>query len=188
MGERGESVRIAVSGTHRVGKTTLARAIADVLPGHDLVDEPYHDLVAEGHVFSHPPGVEDFEEQLEHSLTALSDDVQHVVFDRCPVDLLAYLVVASRDGDDVVEHWRGRVRRAMQSLDAVILVPVESPDRIEVTEDEDPAATRQDVDETLRDLLLSDRLDLDVRVVEVHGSLWDRATTAVALLAEASGD
>lgn len=91
-------MRVAVSGTHRVGKTTLARAISDALPGHDFADEPYHDLVAEGHVFSHPPGVEDFEEHLEHSLTKLGNGAQHVVFDRCPVDLLAYLMVASRRG------------------------------------------------------------------------------------------
>lgn len=178
-------MRVAVSGTHRVGKTTLARAISDALPGHDFADEPYHDLVAEGHVFSHPPGVEDFEEHLEYSLTKLGNGAQHVVFDRCPVDLLAYLMVASRDGEEAAEFWRGRVERAMQSLDAVILVPIESPDRVEVTDEEDPAVTREIVDETLRELLLGDGLDLDVEVVEVRGSPQHRTATAIRWLAEA---
>ena len=172
-------MRIAVSGSHRVGKTSLAEGIAEALTGHDLVGEPYHDMVAEGHVFSHPPGVGDFEDQLEYALGAIAEDVREVVFDRSPVDLLVYLMVAAGDSEGVIERWRGRVRRAMRTLDAVVLVPIESPDRIEVTEEEDPESTRHVVDEMLRELLLSDGLDLGIEVIEVRGSLKERVSAVL---------
>ena len=179
-------MRIAISGTHRVGKTTLAQAIADTLPGCDFVDEPYHGLVAEGYVFSHPPSVEDFEAQLEYSLAVLSDGGRHVVFDRCPVDLLAYLAVASHDEGEVMARWWEPVRRAIRLLDAVILVPIESPDRIELDEDDDPTGHREMVDVMLREWLLDDRLELGVDVFTVRGSLRRRAASTLEWLARNS--
>jgi hypothetical protein len=171
-------MRVAVSGSHRVGKTTLAQTLAEALADHHFADEPYHELVAGGYVFADPPSSEDFEAQLEYSLDALSEDLPNVVFDRCPVDLLAYLVVESRNDTEVLARWRDPVRRAMQSLDAVVLVRVETPDVINVDEDEDPTGSRDAVDETLHELFRSHQLDLDAQIFEVGGPL-DRRTTAV---------
>lgn len=172
-------MRVAVSGSHRVGKTTLAQALADALVDHDFADEPYHELVAEGYVFSDPPDAEDFEAQLEYSLEVLNDDAPNMVFDRCPVDLLAYLVVASQDDEGVIARWIDPVRRAMRSLDAVILVRVENPDVIDFGEDEDPTASRDAVDETLRRLLRSHELELEVQVFEIGGPLDGRITAVL---------
>lgn len=177
-------MRIAVTGSHRVGKTTLARALADSLVDHEFVDEPYHELVAEGHIFSHPPDPADFEAQLGYALDALSDEALDVVFDRCPVDLLAYLVVVCPGDERVIAHWREPVRRAMRSLDAVILVPIEVPDVIDLGQDEDPAGSRDVVDETLRDLLFGTRLDLEVEILEVKGPPDRRTTVALTWLAD----
>lgn len=57
-------MRIAFSGAHRVGKSTLIEALAARLPGYRTYDEPYHLLEEEGHDFSDPPTPEDFERQL----------------------------------------------------------------------------------------------------------------------------
>ena len=57
-------MRIAISGSHRVGKTTLAEALAAELPGYELVPEPYYLLEEDGHVFAAMPSIEDFELQL----------------------------------------------------------------------------------------------------------------------------
>ncbi len=179
-------MRIAVTGSHRVGKTTLAQAIADSLANHDFADEPYHELVADGYVFSHPPDSEDFEAQLEYSLEALSDEAPNVVFDRSPVDLLAYLVVTCQNDERVIAPWREPVRRAMRSLDAVILVPIEAPDVIDFGQDEDPTGSRAAVDETLREWLLSDRLELDVEIFEARGPLDQRTTAVLNWLAQVS--
>ena len=47
-------MRIAVSGTHRAGKSTLVRDLADQLRGYRVVDERYRLLEEEGFEFSDP--------------------------------------------------------------------------------------------------------------------------------------
>ena len=177
-------MRVAVVGSHRVGKTTLAHAIAEALADHDFADEPYHELVADGYLFSHPPDAEDFEAQLEYALDALSDGAPNVVFDRCPADLLAYLLVTCQNDERVIAHWREPVRRAMRSLDAVIFVPIEVPDVIDFGQDEDPTGSRDMVDETLRELLLGNRLELEVEIFEVRGTPDGRTTASLEWLAQ----
>lgn len=172
-------MRIAVTGTHQVGKTTLAEAIADALSGHDLVEEPYHDMAADGHVFLHPPTVEDFEDQLEHALLAMTEDRADVVFDRCALDLMAYLLVAAPDHQGVFAEWGERVRRAMRSLELVVFVPIKDPDRVGVAGGE-LADYRPAVNEHLRDFLFGDRLSLPLEVLEVHGSPRQRVGMVLA--------
>lgn len=176
-------MRLGVSGTHGVGKTTLAGVVAESLPGHEVVDEPYHDMVAQGHVFSHPPTAEDFEDQLEHALRVLSEDDVDVVFDRCPIDLLAYLLVVGKHADPVAAPWIDRIRTAMRSLDLVVFVPIESPDRIGVGEDDDGAPSRRAVDRELRRLLLHDAQDMELEVLQVRGSVEERASQVLRRLA-----
>lgn len=66
-------MRIAVSGSHRVGKTTLIQHVAERLPGYATVDEPYYLLEDEGYELAEQPSLEDFEAQLVRSLAALDD-------------------------------------------------------------------------------------------------------------------
>lgn len=168
-------MRLAVSGTHRVGKTTLGQRLVELLPAHEFLDEPYHELVGEGHAFSHPPGAEDFEDQLRYSVCSLEQTEENLIFDRCPVDFMAYLIALQDDAGEVLQRWGEPVRSAMSSLDGVILVPVEEPDRVGIEPDRDMAVDRGAVDEIVRDLLVNDHLDLDLPVVEVRGSLRGRA-------------
>jgi adenylate kinase family enzyme len=41
-------MRIAITGAHGVGKTTLAEALLEHLPGYTLETEPYYQLEAAG--------------------------------------------------------------------------------------------------------------------------------------------
>lgn len=52
------------------------------------------------------PSVEDFEAQLDGSVVAIERAGEHVLFDRCPADLLAYLLVHGRDIGAAVERSR----------------------------------------------------------------------------------
>jgi hypothetical protein len=105
-------VRIAVSGTHRAGKSTLVGDLAEQLRGHRVVDEPYHLLEEEGFEFSDPPVLEDWVEQLRRSLEELEGDGSpDLLSDRCPLDLLAYAQV-HEDGDGLdLEEWMPRSAR-----------------------------------------------------------------------------
>jgi thymidylate kinase len=160
-------MRIAISGTHRVGKTTLAEALAEALPEHELVPEPYYLLEEEGHEFEEMPSLEDFERQLERAIQATNESGSNVVFDRCPLDILGYLLT-HRDADAFeLDDWLLRVRNAVMKLDLIVFVPIEDPDRVAVLRTE--ARLRADVDEALREIVEDDAFDFEFEVLTVEG-------------------
>ena len=170
-------MRIAVSGSHRVGKTTLVEALADALPGHESVPEPYHLLEEEGHAFPETPSIDDFEMQLERSLEAVRESGPDVVFDRCPLDFLGYLATHRDAGAFRPEDWLGRIEESVAALDAVVFVPIEEPDRIAVSPSEAPL--RAEVDEALRHTVVDDAYGLGAPVVVVSGPLEERVRQAL---------
>jgi predicted ATPase len=170
-------MRIAFSGAHRTGKSTLLEAVAERLPGHRTVDEPYWLLEEEGYEAADPPSVEDFVEQLRRSIAILAEAGRDVLFDRCPADFLAYL--RATDGEDQADEWIDAAREALASLDLVVLVPIEAPDRIAVGGSED-RQLRRDVDEILQALLLDGGLGAAVPVVDVRGDVDRRARQVLA--------
>jgi hypothetical protein len=175
-------VRIAVSGTHGTGKSTLVVALGDRLPHHTIVAEPYAVLAERGYAFAHPPSVEDFVVQLEQSLLSLRRRSPNRIFDRCPLDFVGY-IVASPDAERFdLEAWRGPIAHAMQSLDLVIAVradPVHDP-AIAVED----AEFRRAVDDALRDIVEGDSLDLcDGVDVQILDGPWEhRVETVLAQL------
>lgn len=168
-------MRIAFSGAHRVGKSTLIEAVADALGGYKTVDEPYYLLEEDGYEFADPPSREDFEAQLECSLSAIEEVERDVLFDRCPLDLLAYLLVDDDEFD--AEPWLPRIRAALRTLDMVVFVPIEARVAIPAHEDAD---YRSAVDDKLRELLVDDVLGLGVQVLTIGGDLRSRIAEVVA--------
>jgi predicted ATPase len=164
-------VRIAFSGTHRTGKTTLVAAIAELLPTYRVIDEPYRLLEESGHDFADPPSVEDFEQQLRTSIELLATAPADALLDRCPLDFIAYLQAIDDDVD--VDDWLDDIRDAMARVDLVILVPIETPERIAVPDHEDRRLRRR-VDERLQRLVLDDPFGFELATLEVSGSLAER--------------
>jgi predicted ATPase len=175
-------MRIAFSGTHRSGKSTLLEQVAQRLPGHVTVDEPYHLLEEEGYETAEDPSIEDFQAQLERSLASFEEGGADVLFDRCPADILAYLLAHEDSAAFDADEWTGRVREAMGTLDLVVLVPIESPDRIAVPAHED-RRYRRAVHEQLEELLLEDRLGEEVEVLRVEGDVASRVRQVMAQVA-----
>jgi predicted ATPase len=175
-------VRIAFSGTHRAGKSTLLAAIAERLPGYVTVDEPYHLLEEEGYELGDPPSIEDFEAQLERSIAALRDGQRDVLFDRCPADIVAYLTTHEDGAAFERDAWIDRVQRAMETLDLIVFVPIEARDRIALPAHED-RGWRAAVDEALEELLVDNGLELDVEVLRVEGGVAARVALVMARIA-----
>jgi thymidylate kinase len=165
-------MRIAFSGTHRVGKTTLLERVAELLPSHATIDEPYYLLEEEGYQVAHEPSLDDFSAQLERSLASLADDAEHVLYDRCPADVLAYLLTHADADEFEPEEWLDRVRDAMATLDLVVFVPLEEPDRVAVRAGE--RRWRTAVHEQLEAMLVDDTYDFGVDVVRVEGDVRSR--------------
>lgn len=84
-------MKIAVSGSHAVGKSTLIEEVAATLPGFVVLEEPYIGLLESGYIFEDPLAAGDFEVQLERSLASVAGGGENLMFDRAPADFLAYV-------------------------------------------------------------------------------------------------
>ncbi|MFL5247170.1 MAG: AAA family ATPase [Myxococcales bacterium] len=166
-------MRIAVSGTHRTGKSTLVEDIAAVLPGHATVAEPYHLLEDEGYEFPETPSLEDYQRQLERSLESMREVRRDAVFERCPADFLAYVMCLPDAEAFDPEDWVDPIREALETLDLVVFVPVEERDRIPLPAAED-GGYRFRVGEKLSDILTGGWFGFDVEVLEVSGNRRQR--------------
>jgi len=173
-------MRIAISGSHLVGKTTLAEALAEALPGYELVPEPYFMLEEDGYEFAEMPSIEDFEAQLERSLQSVEESETNVIFDRCALDILGYLTT-HQDADAFrLEEWMRRVRESVAKLDLIVFVPIEETDRLVVPRSQ--IRLRAEVDTVLRDIIVDDAHGLEIDVITATGTPAARLRQVVAHL------
>lgn len=165
-------MRIAVAGTHGVGKSTLAQALVDALPGYSFVPEPYETLTERGYEFAHPPAFEEYLLQLRQSLTTLRRAQPNRVFERCPLDLAAYILADPGADRFDLEAAREPIRRALLSLDLIITLHPDPAHDPGLPLDEQ--AHRLAVDDLLRDLVADDEFALEgqVDLLTLEGP-WD---------------
>jgi len=176
-------VRIAFSGSHQVGKSTLLQHVAVVFPRYTTVDEPYYLLEEDGYECADPPSIDDFQAQLERSLAELEDSQEQgqrdVLFDRSPVDILAYLLAHEDAAGFSPDDWLVRTRHAVRTLDLVVFVPIEESDRIRLPSSQD-AGYRLAVHERLHELLVDDAIGCESELLTVHGSVRERVDQVVS--------
>jgi molybdopterin-guanine dinucleotide biosynthesis protein len=177
-------MRIGVSGTHGTGKTTLVGELCARLAGHVAAEEPYVLLEEDGYEFSFPPSAEDYRAQLTRSVQLLRSSGPDIVFDRTPVDFLAYLAAQGAGIDaDTADEDRVVLSAAMGSLDLLIVTPVtaETEDVLPVAEQPE---LRRAANDALLDLVYADPLQAwpALAVLELDGPLDRRCATALAAL------
>jgi broad-specificity NMP kinase len=164
------TMRIAISGTHGVGKTTLIDAFLQAHPEFAHEAEPYVTMVEElGEEFSEEPIVEDFRRQLDFNIERLRQYASgvKVVFERCPVDFLAYIDALDRK---IAAALVDDVEHALNHLDLIVYLPLEAAP----LESEYPKLQRA-VDRRLQSILIDDDLGIiDTRVIEARGSTTQR--------------
>lgn len=160
-------MKIAIIGSHNVGKTSLAEELLEHLPDYSLEIEPYYQLEASGYDFSEIPSPEDFVEQFNFSSKLILQPADHVIFDRCVLDIMAYLYVLDPFCD--IQSYYKSTQTIMSEIDLLVFVPIEDPDRIEEHQITFPKLRGQ-VDEVLHNWVD----DFGTEVIEVHGSLSDR--------------
>lgn len=173
-------MRIAVTGTHGTGKTTLVEDFVSAHRIYEAVAEPYWQLAQRGVPLSDEPNIADLEEQLALSCNLILDEITaaNVVYDRCPLDFLAYLeVISDAEGYEWLPQGRllSRIGKALARLDLVVFVPLLHDD--EIAEPIDCPKLRRDVDRTLKKILRDDDLGLfqdGPPILEVSGSRTHR--------------
>lgn len=170
-------MRIAVSGTHSIGKSTLIdeflRAHADFT--HER--EPYMVMVEDfGEEFSAEPCVDDFYRQLEFNIERLRQHAreERVIYERCPIDFLAYIdALDSQAAEPVI----GPVSEAIRHLELIVYLPLDRNDSV----DSEFPKLRKAVDRRLAAIYREDQFGIlgssNVVVLEARGSTTQRLRT-----------
>ena len=177
-------MRVGISGTHGTGKTTLAGALCGHLLGHVTADEPYYLLEEEGYEFGFPPSPEDYRALLARSLRSLSSPLlPGVVFDRTPLDYLAYLAATGADPSD--EVGAAALRPAFASLDLLVITLI-TPETEQVLPAAEMPGLRSQMNDALLELVYDDPLNAweDVPVLELTGPLDGRLDAVLAALGQ----
>jgi len=180
-------MRVGISGTHGTGKTTLAEALCAHLPGHVAADEPYYLLEDEGYEFSFPPSLEDYRALLARSARILTSAPLQtaVIFDRTPLDYLAYMAATS--ADPAGEASTAALQPVFRTLDLLVITPI-TPETEQVLPAAEMPGLRAQMNDALLELVYGDPLNAwgDIPVLELSGPLDRRLDTVLAALDQAS--
>jgi hypothetical protein len=157
-------LRIAISGTHCCGKSTLIDEFLCAHPDFVHEPEPYEALQEEyGEMFADEPCAEDFYRQLEYNVGRLRQYASgdRVIYERSPADFVAYMLALielgrDRDASRVLQNSLRLARDAVSLLDAVVFLPTDDS-HSEAPESEDPEL-RGAVDTRLESILIDDDL------------------------------
>jgi hypothetical protein len=118
-------MRIAVSGTHGIGKSTLIDEFLRAHPEFVHEPEPYTVLVEDyGEEFSAEPCFEDFRRQLEFNIDRLRKHAsgEKVIYERCPIDFIAYMDVLDPN------NTAPPLEPLSKYLDLIVYLPIEADD------------------------------------------------------------
>jgi hypothetical protein len=172
-------MRLGVSGTHGVGKTTLVEDLGERLGDHLIVPEPLYALEEEGYHFNIPPAAADYRAQLRRSLLLLSQPDHNIIFDRTPLDFLAYLAVLGSELRHEIDA--ATLRSAFASLDLLVVLPLTAETERLLPGAELPRLRRK-VNAALLDLLDEDPWEAwrGVRVLELTVPVAQRTETVLA--------
>lgn len=160
-------MRIAITGAHKVGKTTLAEDLAEHLSGYTLNKEPYYELEESGYLFSEIPDVDDFIKQFEYSVQQIEEAGDNTIFDRCPIDILAYIHAIDQSRN--IESLFETAQTILSTIDLLVFVSIETPDLISNQQTDLPKLRYK-----VNDILDNWIWDLGIDVIEVNGTVSNR--------------
>jgi AAA domain len=178
-------MRVGISGTHGTGKTTLAEALCARLAGHVAADEPYYLLEEQGYEFGFPPSLEDYRALLACSVRSLTSPplLPGVVYDRTPLDYLAYMAATGADPSDQADT--AVLRPALATLDLLVITPI-TPETEQVLPAAEMPGLRAEMNDALLELAYDDPLNAwgDIPVLELSGPLDGRLDAVLAALGQ----
>lgn len=178
-------MRIAVSGTHFMGKSTLIEDFIKIHPEYKTEIEPYYKLQDEKTMeLSLEPGIDSLMEQLDYSIEQLNTHASepNIIFDRCPIDFISYaMCIAVNEDIDIndmeISERFPDVKAALNHLELIVFLPITKENLIEYTE-ENPVY-RKAADNNFKKIYRDDILDIFPRynhpkIIELSGERLER--------------
>ena len=155
-------MRIAISGSHGTGKSTLIAAFLERRPRYTHEPEAYETLADDVDLAGEGPTPEALEHLIRWTIAAVSEHgpAADVIHERSPADYLAYAAASRKswgpgEADDLVARFAPLVAASLAHLDLIAVVPVCAEIAARPGEDE---RFRRRVDRALRGILLDDDL------------------------------
>lgn len=192
-------MRVAVSGTHCCGKSTLIDHFLIAHPNFAHEPEPYTVLQEDyGELFAAEPSADDFYRQLEFNIDRLRRyrSNERVIYERCPIDFLAYLLALSdlrrdKGASLLVESTLDMVKEGLDLLDLIVFLPLD--DRYgNGRSDSEDQELRIAVDDRLVGVLRDDDFNLFTTcrpvIQEVRGSTAQRLLKIESVLESELGE
>ena len=192
-------MRIAVSGTHSVGKSTFVWDFIKTHPEYKREEEPYRAL-RDIYPIKFGKDATNFCNgiQLYYNLNRVKQyhsATDNVIFDRCPIDYIAYSMYASRyKKTDMTEKFITSliepIIESMSFLDAIIFISVNEKHPVLIEDDGirliDPSY-RSEVDHDLKEIYFNQLFDVmprknSPRLIELWGSREERVKKLNELL------
>ena len=183
-------MRLAISGTHSMGKTTLLGDCVRAFPDYTTESEAYRTLRASTRNLTIGLG----READKHAMWILQGELmgkllrhrkgEKVFFDRGPVDMLAYSLYAKEENQtDLDEGFLQSLREigciyCREFLDAILFVPIRDDYSIQFENDgvrPTDGGYRERVDAHFKNLYKT--LDLGIPIVEIQGPRSARILT-----------
>ena len=169
-------MRIVVSGTHAIGKSTLIGDFAASHPEYEVLPDPFElvDTAAD------EPDASTYLAQLRLSADRLVElsPADRVIAERGPLDFLAYLAAMDhlrriRLQEEVRIRAAALIAQAMCAVDLLVVLPATGYDDFRAPEDEDPEL-RQAMNDALLDLVDDSDLLAGTTLVEIAGPTSSR--------------
>jgi len=127
-------VKIAIIGAQNVGKTTLVEEFLKQWPMYKRPEKTYRDFIKEQNIQLNKEGTKESQKAI---LNALVDEVQqasasedkHIIFDRCPVDNIAYTLwhyakdTTGFDAEFVIDS-KTIAALSLKHIDVIFYLPV----------------------------------------------------------------
>ena len=185
-------MRIAVSGSHSLGKSTFVKDWVAAHPSYKCEEEPYRSLDALGYDIRFRQESNRLHNgiQLFYSISrvnAYAESTSNVIFDRSPVDYIAYSQYTADHGttdidNEFVKMMVQPARDSLANLDLLVFIPISEQWPIEMEDDgirPIDIAYRDEVDTVFKQIYRDQRFDVMPRsggpaLLELWGSRQER--------------
>lgn len=182
-------MRIAITGSSCQGKSTLIKDMQNEWPSMELPSSSYRSLIKKG---KHSKNTsEDVQWKI---LNQMVDEQQKyrnnskVIFDRCPLDNIAYTMWANAKGiisDKFVEKCIPIVKESMRFLDIIFFIPISKSFPVNIEDNGEREIDKyyiEEIDHILKTIYAQWREDTDVffpkddtpTIIEIFGSPEER--------------
>lgn len=181
-------MRIAVSGSHSLGKSTVVNDWVSAYPAYFREEEPYRALSLNG-----PYQINFREEstklqngiQLYYNISRIhryAESGSKVIFDRAPIDYIAYSQYTANHGksdidQEFIESMIPAIKESLDHLDIIVFIPKSDEWPVEIEEDgirPIDHSYRDEVDTIFKEIYRNNRYDLmpiknRPTIIELHG-------------------